>query len=38
MFGQTLITTLGAVVILMLIAFIIGLVIGVSMARPNIVR
>jgi hypothetical protein len=38
MFAVDLTITVGAIVILMLIAFIIGLIIGVSMGRPNGVR
>jgi hypothetical protein len=38
MFAEYLTITIGAIVILMLIAFIVGLIVGVSMGRPNVLR
>jgi hypothetical protein len=38
LFADTLTIALGSIIILMLIAFIVGLVVGVSMGRPNVVR
>jgi hypothetical protein len=38
MLAETLTMALGTIIILMLIAFIIGLIIGVSMGRPRVAR